>query len=244
MTRFQAFAIHFGISFLIFLGLAWVILTWWYPGIFFDIDGGWEGIRMIALVDLVLGPGLTLIVYRHGKPGLKMDLTLIGLFQAACLSAGIWVVHNERPLALVMVDDIFFSMSADDYLNVGINPPDLSRFADRGPKWVTVDIPQDVHESYDLRRSAVESERPLRTLQEHYIPFEPKHLDAERAVSLKDLEMLDRQTGALNEWVAEHGGALEDYLFYEIGGRYSFVHLGFRKADWSLVGRLKTPAPQ
>lgn len=243
MSRFQAFAIHFGISSLIFLVLAWVILTWWYPGIFFDIDGGWEGIRIIALVDLVLGPLLTLIVYTHGKPGLKLDLTLIGLFQAACLSAGIWVVHNERPLAMVMVDDMFFSMSAEDYLSAGIDPPDLSRFTDRGPKWVTVDIPEDVYESSDLRRAAVESERPLRTLHQHYIPFEPKHLTAAGAISPKDLEALDKKIGGLKEWIDEHGGKLEDYLFYEVGGRYSFVHLGFLRADMTPLGLLKTPAP-
>lgn len=242
MSRFQAFAIHFGISLVIFLFLAAVILTWWYPGIFFDIDGGWEGIRLIALVDLVLGPLLTFIVYRHGKPGLKMDLTLIGLFQAVCLSAGIWVVHNERPLAMVLVDDMFFSMSADDYLSVGIKPPDLSRFSERGPKWVTVELPEDVYESSDLRRAAVESEQPLRTLHEHYIPFDPKHLDTKAAISTKDLEDLDKQTGGIQQWIAEHGGTLADYLFYEVGGRYSFVHLGFFKADMTPLGLLKTPA--
>lgn len=244
MSRLQAFAVHFGISFLIFLGLAGVLLTWWYPGIFFEIDGGWEGIRMIALVDLVLGPCLTFVVYRTGKPGLKMDLTLIGLFQAACLSAGIWVVHNERPLAMVMVDDIFFSMSGDDYESVGIKPPDLSHFAGRGPKWVTVQIPEDVRESSDLRREAVEARRPLRTMYEHYIPFLPKQLDVNRAVAMKDLAIFDRNTGGIEEWIAEHGGTLDDYVFYPVGGRYSFVHLGFRKADMAFIGRLKTPAPR
>ena len=243
MSRFQAFVIHFGISLVIFLFLAAVILTWWYPGIFFDIDGGWEGIRLIALVDLVLGPLLTFIVYRHGKPGLKMDLTLIGLFQAVCLSAGVWVVHNERPLAMVLVDDMFFSMSADDYLSVGIKPPDLSRFSERGPKWVTVELPEDVYESSDLRRAAVESEQPLRTLHEHYIPFDPMHLDIDAAISTEDLETLDKQTGGLRQWITDHGGKLEDYLFFEVGGRYSFVHLGFLKADMTPLGLLKTPAP-
>ncbi len=243
MSRLQAFAIHLGISFLIFLCLAGVIITWWYPGIFFHIDGGWEGIRLIALVDLALGPLLTLIVFKHGKPGLKTDLTLIGLFQAICLSAGIWVVHNERPLAMVMVNDIFFSMSADDYTDVGIKPPDLSRFSERGPQWVTVKIPEDVYESSDLRRAAIESAQPLRTLHERYIPFEPKHLDINEAVSAKDLGALDKQTGGLQQWIADHGGKLEDYLFYEVGGRYSYVHLGFLRADMTPLGLLKTPGP-
>jgi len=243
MSRFQAFAIHFGISSLIFLVLAWVILTWWYPGIFFDIDGGWEGIRIIALVDLVLGPLLTLIVYKQGKPGLKLDLTLIGLFQAACLSAGIWVVHNERPLAMVMVEDYFYSMSAEDYLSVGIKPPDLSRFSERGPKWVTVELPDDFDEAQALRRSSLKTKIPLNTLHERYVSFKPGHLEPSRAIPLRDLEAFDRDTGELQEWLVQYGGKLEDYLFYQVGGRYAYVHLGFRKMDMSLVGLMKTPAP-
>lgn len=244
MSRYQAFAIHFGISFLIFLGLAAVILTWWYPGIFFDIDGGWEGIRMIALVDLVLGPILTLMVYRHGKPGLKMDLTLIGLFQMICLSSGIWIVHNERPLAMVMVDNTFFSMSADDYLREGVTPPDLSRFSDRGPKWVTVDVPDDVYKSSDFRRAAMDAQRSLRTYEDHYIPFDPRQLDIKRGVPLEELELLDRETGGIPEWLAEHGGKMEDYVFFQVGGRYSFVHLGYEKSSMNLRGILNTPAPR
>ena len=243
MSRFQAFVIHFGISLLIFLALTWVIMTWWFPGIFFDIDGGWEGIRIIALVDLVLGPLLTLIVFKHGKPGLKLDLTLIGLFQAACLSAGIWVVHNERPLALVLVDDFFYSMSAEDYLSVGIKPPDLSQFSKQGPKWVTVKLPEDINETQYIRRSALDSGVPLQSLHERYISFDPKHLEPRRSVPPEDLEVLDKDTGGLQEWLTQHGGEVEDYLFYPVGGRYAFVHLGFRQADMSLVGLMRTPAP-
>jgi hypothetical protein len=84
MTKLRAFAIHFGISFLIFIGLAYFVVAIWYPGFFFESDGGWEGMRIIVGVDLVLGPLLTLIVYKHGKPGLRFDLTLIGLVQTVC----------------------------------------------------------------------------------------------------------------------------------------------------------------
>ena len=60
MSRFSAFSIHFGISLLIFAALSAVILLVWYPGYFFELDGGWEGLRIIIGVDLVLGPLLTL----------------------------------------------------------------------------------------------------------------------------------------------------------------------------------------
>lgn len=39
-NRFQAFGIHFGISFLIFIILASLIIFYWYPGFLFSTDGG------------------------------------------------------------------------------------------------------------------------------------------------------------------------------------------------------------
>ena len=109
MKRFGAFGIHLGISALIFIGLAYLVLFQWYPDMFFTTDGGWQGIRIIILVDMVLGPLLTLIVFKPGKPGLKFDLTCIGVFQLVCLAAGTYLVYNERPLAMVYVDGQFTS---------------------------------------------------------------------------------------------------------------------------------------
>ena len=86
IPRINAFLIHLTISFIIFLVLAYLIVLHWYPLPYFHTDGGWRGIRIIAGVDLVLGPLLTLIVFKPGKPGLKFDLTLIGLAQAVALT--------------------------------------------------------------------------------------------------------------------------------------------------------------
>lgn len=101
MNRFGAFAIHLGISLVIFAVLGYLIVFQWYPDFFFTSDGGWQGIRIVALVDLVLGPTLTLVVYKKGKPSLKFDLTVIALLQTACLIAGVYVVWSERPVAMV-----------------------------------------------------------------------------------------------------------------------------------------------
>ncbi len=75
MNRWKAFAIHMGASLLLFLGLLLIIINVWFPGILFSIDGGWDGLKILLGVDLVLGPLLTLLVYKAGKPGLKFDLT-------------------------------------------------------------------------------------------------------------------------------------------------------------------------
>jgi len=101
MTRFHAFSYHMTISLVIFFALSYVIVELWYPDFFFAIDGGWEGIQLIIGVDLILGPVLTLVVFKLGKPGLKFDLFCIGLLQMLCLSAGVYVVYSERPIFFI-----------------------------------------------------------------------------------------------------------------------------------------------
>ena len=98
-----------------FVFLAYLVLAHWFPSFFYSIDGGWEGMRIIIGVDLILGPSLTLMVFKVGKPGLKLDLTLIGLFQSICLMAGVYVVYSERPLFFIYYDQHFYSTSADTF---------------------------------------------------------------------------------------------------------------------------------
>ncbi|MCP5179362.1 MAG: hypothetical protein H6993_15335 [Pseudomonadales bacterium] len=243
MSRLSAFAIHFGISAALFLVLAAIILTWWYPGFFFETDGGWQGIRIIAAVDLVLGPCLTLVVFRKGKPGLATDLTLIGLFQALCLAGGILVVYSERPLAMVMVDDAFFSMSSDDFTDFGVEPPDLSAFPGKGPKWVSVRIPDDIQAAGDLRREALTTNRPLRTYHELYQAYSPAQLELARATPEDELRAFDVNVHALDAWLKENGGSIQDYAFFPLGTRYNMAFLGFRRENMEPLGVLYTPAP-
>ena len=244
MTRISAFLIHLGISFAIFLGLAYLVVFIWYPDFFFSTDGGWQGMRIIIAVDLVLGPALTLIVFKPGKPGLKFDLTLIGLFQGACLIAGVYVVHSERPLAMVYVDGQFFSMSGDDYSGVGLPIPDLRAVPGKSPKWVTVDIPEDPWASSEIRKNAMKQGTPLRTLAERYVPFSPEHVDLEReAYPLSELLDRDQMAQQVPLWLTEHGGTLEDYAFIRFATRYRFIFLGMNQTDLAIKGILETPAP-
>ena len=101
MNRYQAFGIHFGISLMIFIGLVAMVLFVWYPGVLREVDSSWQqALIMIAGVDLVLGPLLTLIVFNPVKKSLKMDLSVIAVAQIAALVAGTYTVHQARPVAL------------------------------------------------------------------------------------------------------------------------------------------------
>lgn len=219
MNRYGAFAVHLGISLVIFIIIGYVIVFHWYPDFFFTADGGWQGIRIVALVDLVLGPVLTLIVYKKGKPSLKFDLTAIGVFQAVCLVAGVWVVYSERPIAMVFADGSFQSMTADDYVQADQPVPDFDGIPGASPVWVSIRLPEDLTAQGEIRRALLEAQQPLKTASEFYVPFETAHIDPDRD-GISPLEMEQIGTEIFDAFVAEHGGELSDYVFLPFGTRY------------------------
>jgi hypothetical protein len=143
MNRWKAFALHLSISVVVFLLLLAVILSYWYPGVLFSIDGGWAGLQIVIAVDLILGPLLTLIVFKVGKPGLKFDLACIAAFQAICLSGGMWIVYSERPVALILAYDTLYSLAEDDFENYGKDPELLEEFPGNYPKLLYTELPDN-----------------------------------------------------------------------------------------------------
>lgn len=245
MTRYQvgrlgAFGIHLAISLAIFAVLAYLVLAVWYPDLFFATDGGWQGMRIIIAVDLVLGPLLTLVVFKPGKPGLKFDLSCIATLQAVCLIAGVWLVHSERPLAVIYADGHFSTLSQDAYVQAGVAVPDFDQFPGAYPKWIMVDIPENLDEQAALRQQMISEGKLLEMAVERYKPFDPSStgflneaLDAERLYS--DADVADElQSG----WLVEHGGSVDDYRFYPFGSRYTYAFLGYRRDSQELIGLL------
>jgi hypothetical protein len=241
LNRYQAFGIHLALSFAIFVVLAALIVFVWYPDFFFSTDGGWSGMRIIVAVDLVLGPVLTLVVFKAGKPGLKMDLTLIGLFQAICLAGGTYVVYAERPIAIVYALGEFYVTSADDYLDIGKPVPRLDDVPSR-LKWVALQLPDNAEASAAVRQEYLKKGESLYAAAEHYVPFNAS--DPGFIASSEDLAVIQEKDERLNliaPFLAKHGGDLNDYRFYPFATRYQYTYLAFDRTN-RFVGLLDTPA--
>ena len=107
MSKIRAAAIHLGISAFV-VGIIFAIIFFvWYPGPTFQIAGAMEIVMVLVGVDLVLGPLLTLIVYKKDKPSLKFDLSVIALIQITALVYGAYTFYQERPYYMVFVVDRF-----------------------------------------------------------------------------------------------------------------------------------------
>jgi len=139
-SRWLAFGIHLSISLVVLIALLSLIFFVWFPH---DLifAGGIDGLKILMGVDLILGPLLTLIVYKHGKKGLVFDLSLIALLQFACLFAGTWLVFNERPLVQLLADDGVHLLAASDFKQYQIELADLPGSY---PKHVLLELPEDL----------------------------------------------------------------------------------------------------
>ena len=114
LSKGAAFTLHMAISLLVFSSLVAVMLLYWFPGDLFFMDGGWQGLKLVAMVDLVLGPALTLLLYKPGKPKLVLDMSLIALVQIAALGYGFYTTHQQRAVAVVFAESAFNTVSASD----------------------------------------------------------------------------------------------------------------------------------
>lgn len=160
-NRWQAFGIHLGLSFLLFLVLAAIIKFLWYPGVLFATEGGWQGMRLIAGVDLVIGPLLTLLVYNLAKPELRRDLAIIGLLQTACIIGGMFVVADNRPIVITYTQGSFQTFGRHRFEDHAINLNSHPLLQGRKPVWLYIDLPEDRRERLALtvqsaRRGGVE----------------------------------------------------------------------------------------
>ncbi|MGV0033418.1 MAG: hypothetical protein ACNYPE_00120 [Candidatus Azotimanducaceae bacterium WSBS_2022_MAG_OTU7] len=241
MSRYLASFYHFLISLAVFVVLAYLILVEWYPGILYTIDGGWEGMRIIIGVDLVLGPLLTLIVFKSGKPGLKFDLAVIALVQSSCLLAGTFVVYDERPLALVYYDKRFYTVSADTFADYDRPVPEFQ--GQDLPVYLYSEVPEDPIEKADFLNERHLLGQPAWIYEPTYRPMD---LFLERIIEqgfpIEDLWALDL-SGQLAMWVEEHGEDERDYAFYPVKSRYNDGFIVIHRANKEIIDVISIKAP-
>ncbi len=169
MTRYTAFAIHLAVSLLVVGTLLGISILFWFPPPLFEIDGGWSGLRIVALVNLVLGPLLTLIVFRSGKPGLKLDMGTIFTIQLLALSFGVWTLHDNRPALLVYADDLIKPVPASVVQDIDPQGRLLERFGDEFPIKLAIPIPTDPEASSSYVLQRIFSETPLHLHTDDYV---------------------------------------------------------------------------
>ncbi len=169
MSKLKAVALHFGVSFLVVATVFTFIFTQWYPAPFFTISGAAGVLPILVGVDLVLGPLLTAIVYRPGKPSLRFDMTVIAMVQIAALSYGTNVLYQERPQYLVFAVDRFVMLPEKDLVRESAGPIAACESSSSPPCSVIAEIPDDLKAREELMMRALETGVDIERLPEYWI---------------------------------------------------------------------------
>lgn len=111
MTKVKAALIHILISICIISLFAIVVFFIWYPKPFVAISGVIEPLKLLIVIDVIIGPLLTFVVYKKNKKYLKLDLTLIALMQIAALFYGVYTIYSGKPSMVVMHNGEFLYLS-------------------------------------------------------------------------------------------------------------------------------------
>lgn len=151
--RLTAAMLHFGFSFSIFVLIVLLLKNIWYPRIYFETEGGLQGLKIVAGVDVILGPLLTLVVFNPQKSHreLTIDIGIIAGLQVIALIWGIYTLHAQRPVATVFWGNSFMTVPAMAFDNQAANVESFVKFSDEIPVIIYAQNPTNLSDLKKLR---------------------------------------------------------------------------------------------
>jgi len=230
ITKLKATAVHLGMSIAVFIYLAYQIYYNWYPEPYFSIDGGWQGIRLVGAVDLVLGPVITFLIFdlRKSRRAILFDLLVIVIIQISALAYGVFTTYNQRPIAIVVIDQFVVSSTMEYYGETLSSSSELARFSDEKPPIVYSDFPLDREGIDEVMRIKLE-DKVLEHAQINLYRGRAELKTALQQRQLRYFESLDSEQSRemLDHWLEQNKKSIEEILIVKFQGRYGKAWLVF-----------------
>ena len=192
--RARFFVSHLLISAIAVGAVAAIVLFVWYPRPLFSLQGAPIILTLVAFVDVVVGPLLTLVVSspKKSRRSLVRDLAIIGTVQFAALIYGAHSLFVARPAFIVFNTDRFDVVVANELArNENLTYRD-TRFASTpmlGPVW-TIARPADSLDERNrmLLSTAVDGAPDIKDFPALYEAWPPEHrIDESRLKSVAEL---------------------------------------------------------
>lgn len=191
--RHRAFFYHLAGSLLWAVFALFVVFGIWYPRPL-QIATGVTGVfLLIIIVDVILGPLLTLIVFRPGKSrrALRFDLIVIITVQLLALAYGLVTVSQGRPVWMVFNIDRFDLVQAYELDNPYREQAhkQYQQLSWIGPQWVAARVPDDKNARDELLFDSLFAGVDLPQRPDLYVPYaEEQERIINKARSLEELK--------------------------------------------------------
>jgi hypothetical protein len=152
--RLKAFGLHLSASVLLLTLIFGALYLGWYRWPGWYLTGVLHVVEIVAMVDLAIGPTLTLIVANPRKPrrALARDIAAIVIVQLAALIYGVATLWLGRPLYYTFSVDRLQIVQASDFeakeiaLGRAQNPA-LTPHWYSLPRWIWAPLPDDPEEA-------------------------------------------------------------------------------------------------
>ena len=247
--KFKAAGLHITINLFLFSILLFVLLKLWYPSPYFMASGGFQGLKIVALVDIVLGPVLTFVIFNKSKSrrDLLTDVGIIGFIQIAAFIWGTWTIHNQRPVATVFWEDGFYTVPAVSLNQQSFEVKNLVAHGDTLPVYVYVDRTISEERGDEIFAAMQNTQLPpyeIAALFENY----RLHMDtiAESAFALNKITAEETPTmrAQLDSILAANNKASEDdLLLIKLVSKYRFT-LAVLEPSGDILGFQDVPADE
>lgn len=220
MSRWRAAGLHLLLSLVVAALAGSLIYFVWYPPPYFQVAGGSKLMLLVMGVDVVIGPFLTLSVFKSGKKGLRFDLIVIALLQMTAFGYGLHVITAARPVFIVAEVDRFVVVAAnqlDDADLAAGNQPEFRTRSWSGPRLVGSLLPQD---AYDLAMSALAG-KDIERFPKYYVHYEQasEKLLAHSKPLLEFAKKSEHAAELVAQFLDAHGAHPADYRGLPLQGR-------------------------
>ena len=239
ISKVRALVIHLGLS-LAVAALAAALVFWlWFPPPFRALSGGRELFVLVAVVDVVIGPLVTLVVFNPRKSRREkwLDFSVIGALQLAALGYGLHTIYEARPVHAVFEYNRFRVVHANDIPPdlLGRTPAGITALPLSGPTWLSL-RPLVGGEVADYTLQALDGV-PISARPELWQPYDSgrQAILAAARPAAELTQRFARDAAAINEGVAQSGRRADALRYLPIQGRRGVV--------WTVLLDARTAQP-
>ncbi len=173
--RVYAFGCHLLFSTCVALLSAALVFWVWYPGLLAYASGVQNIFLLLLVVDVILGPVITLIIFNRQKKELKRDLAIIVIVQVAAMLYGLHTVFIARPVYIAFTlerfDVVYANQISSENLAQAIRPEyrTLPLF---GPKFIAAPLPDDLKAREAIVMGAILGNGDdVQEMPQYYVPY-------------------------------------------------------------------------
>jgi hypothetical protein len=144
MTRARVLPLRLLVTVGLLLLVYGLLRLLWYPGGYFELFGVPKLFWTLAIGVLIVGPGLSTLVYRPGKPGLLFDLVVIAALEAGIFGWALLELHARQPVFAVFAVDRFEAVRRDEVDLQRLAYAPLAQRPGHTPRLVYAELPTDI----------------------------------------------------------------------------------------------------